>query len=142
MPFSIAGPICAVNAAYQGLVFAFWALFTRFFHERCRVPIPLAAPVCFALVESLIPMVFPWYFANGQYSFYPVVQMVEWTGIAGLTWLLVFVNCAVWSVVRARLKGETTPRLVPALALGLLVLSVGYGQMRMGRCSHSKHCAI
>lgn len=130
-PLWAAIPVTALNALYQGLVFGFWGAGTAFFRNRFGIPLLFAAPVVFALVENLFPLVFPWYFANGQYLFHPIVQMTEWTGIAGLTWLLVLVNCGLYRGVHAKRHGLPFPRFQVILPLVLLGLALGVGTVRI-----------
>ena len=133
LPLWAAVPICALNALYQGLVFGLWAGITTFLRNQCGIALWIAAPVVLAIVENLFPLVFPWYFANGQYLFYPVVQMIEWTGIPGLTWLLVLVNCGLFLGIRARLQKSPIPRVAVFAPLVLLGLAVLYGSIRIGQ---------
>jgi len=133
LPLWAAIPICGLNALYQGLVFGLWGGLTAFLRIRCGVGLMVCAPVVLAIVENLFPLVFPWYFANGQYLFHPVVQMVEWTGIPGLTWLLVLVNCGLFMGVKALLEKKPVPRLQLALPLVLLGVAVVYGNIRIAQ---------
>lgn len=89
----------------------------------------LAFPVLFTATEYVVPFIFPWYFANGQQPFYAVTQIVDITGVAGLTYLLVLVNCAVAAVVNRRIAGQSFPAGRVATAVVVLAASLVYGMM-------------
>ena len=119
--------------AYQALTFAAATalaahLATRF--ERAALW-TWVFPIAFTACEHLIPFIFPWYFANGQQRFYAVTQVVEWTGVAGLTFLLVFVNAAVAAAVSSRLFHERFPVFRVVVASLAFFAAVGYGVVRI-----------
>lgn len=70
---------------------------------------------------------FPWAnFGYTQTAFRQLVQVADITGVYGVSWLLVLVNTSLASFFgRYRLK------LPPAVALGCVALTVGYGHFRL-----------
>ena len=130
--FWLAFLICSVLCAYQGLVVAFWAAGVRWFQQRSSPSLLWLAPLVWILVEYLLPFVFPWYLANGQYLFYPAIQMVEVTGVLGLSFLIMLVNAGLYLGITQWWKKRTLGALKPALfVLFLFCLNVAYGLMRM-----------
>ena len=130
-PF-IAWPVTALNATYQGLVFALYAGLGRRITSRMGASPVLVYPLVFVAVEHLLPFIFPWYLANSQYRFTAIIQMVDLFGVAGLSFLIIAVNAGVARVVLWA-TGDVIgfPRraiLVPALGLLLALL---YGVVRI-----------
>lgn len=91
----------------------------------------IAFPILFTACEHLVPFIFPWYFANGQQRFYAVTQIVEVTGVAGLTYLLVLVNTAIAAVVASRITRKGFPVWRVLIAAVLLAATIGYGVIRI-----------
>ncbi len=121
-------------ASYQALVFALATGLSAHLASCFQRPALwfVAFPVLFTACEHLVPFIFPWYFANGQQRFHAVTQVVEVTGVAGLTFLLVVVNAALAAVVSARLAREPFPAWRVGLAAALFLGAVGYGVVRIG----------
>lgn len=121
-------------ASYQALVFALATGLSAHVATRFDRPVLwfLAFPVLFTACESLVPFIFPWYFANGQQRFHAVTQFVEVTGVAGLTFLLALVNAALAAVVSARIARESFPVGRAITAAVLFLGAVGYGVVRIG----------
>ncbi len=126
--------LTALVACYQAIPFALAAGISA--HVATSLSRPalwfVAFPVLFTACEHLVPFIFPWYFANGQQRFHAVTQVVEVTGVAGLTFLLALVNAAVAAVVSARLAREPFPAVLVVVAAALFVAAVGYGVVRIG----------
>lgn len=130
----VAIPLCSLLCAYQGLVFAFWAMLTRWLVDRTNAPLLLVAPVVWVFVEYSLPFIFPWYLANGQYLFYPAIQMVELTGVLGLSFLLVLVNVGLYLGVKEALKKRWNQAWKPvAFVAAFFAANVLYGVVRIGQ---------
>lgn len=123
--------IMVLMGAYQGLVTAFASALSVAIARRLSWRLWIVFPVLFTAVEHLVPLLFPWYFANGQQRFTAITQIVDVTGVAGLTFLLVFVNAAIAEVVRARLDGRGFPFVAVPLAALLFAGALGYGLWRL-----------
>lgn len=121
-------------ASYQALVFALATGLSAHVASRFQRPALwfVAFPVLFTACEYLVPFIFPWYFANGQQRFHAVTQVVEVTGVAGLTFLLGIVNAALAAVVSARLAREPFPAWRVGLSALLFLGAIGYGVVRIG----------
>ena len=129
---ALAIPLCTLLCAYQGLVFALWAALTRWLVLRTGASLLLVAPVVWVVVEYLLPFIFPWYFGNGQYLFYPAIQIAEITGVMGVSFILVLVNVGIYQALAAGLAGNWRLALRPALfAATVFSLNVLYGVVRM-----------
>lgn len=124
--------ITALMALYQGLSFAFAAGLCATVTSRWRVlPWGLLFPVFLTGVEHVVPFLFPWYFGNGQLRFPLVIQIVDITGVAGLSFLLVLVNGAIAEVILARVERRRFPFEVVLPAALALAADIGYGAWRI-----------
>ncbi len=84
------------------------------------------------VVEFLLPFIFPWYMANGQYLFYPAIQIVELTGVMGLSFLIVLVNCGLYlGAVRAAKRHWGRAARPVGIAAALFAVNLLYGVVRM-----------
>ena len=129
---AIAIPICLLMCAYQGLVFAAAAGLTRLITLHTTGSLLWVAPTVFTAVEFITPLIFPWYMANGQYRFYPVTQIVEVTGVSGLTFLIIFVNAALYEAQKAwRERRRDYAYRVAFLTVTLFTVNIVYGLVRI-----------
>jgi apolipoprotein N-acyltransferase/photosystem II stability/assembly factor-like uncharacterized protein len=125
-------PLCILLCAYQGIVPALWAGITRWLMLRTKAPILLVAPIVWVVVEYSVPFIFPWYFANGQYLFYPAIQIVELTGVLGLSWLIVLVNTGLFRGIELAYQRRYIIAWRPvAIAAVLFTLNIAYGTWRI-----------
>ncbi|MEI7529657.1 MAG: apolipoprotein N-acyltransferase, partial [Elusimicrobiota bacterium] len=129
---------------YHGLMFAVLAGVSRagglFLSRRlgCTegAALLLTAMPAAAAVENLFPMVFPVYFANTQYFHLPAVQILEFTGPAGLAWLLTGFNASLYLLAAALARRGGVPPASRAAAVfaGFLLIAganEGFGRRRM-----------
>ena len=119
--------------AYQGLVYAVWAAGSTLLSSRLpRVPAPLIDALVFTAAEQLLPFLFPWYLGSSQYLFPLVIQVVEITGVQGLSFLLAFSSSSLASCLASR--GGWPRSLWPLVPVAALVLAdLGYGASRIGQ---------
>lgn len=113
-------------------------------------PLGLAAPAVWTALEfgrAHIGIGFPWYYlGHSQHDALAVIQIADVFGAYGVSFLVMLVNVALFSVARALLPGRADknarltagamPRkeFVPAVAaLILLVGALGYGFWRLGQ---------
>ena len=124
--------ISVLMALYQGLAFAIATGLAATVTSRWRaLPWGLVLPVFLVAVEHVIPFLFPWYFGNGQLHFPLAIQIVDVTGIAGLSFLLVLTSGAVGEVITARLDHRRFPWVTVTLAVLALGADLGYGAWRI-----------
>ena len=129
---TLAIPLCTLMCAYQGLIFAIWAGLTRWVVRGTGLGVLWVAPVAWAVAEFALPFIFPWYLANGQYLFYPAIQITELTGVIGLSYIIVFVNAGLFLGVLEALDRRWSAVVKPvAIAVGLFTSNVVYGVVRM-----------
>jgi len=106
--------------------------------ERARqagVELALVAPPLWVLVEWIRTYIlggFPWVsLGYSQYRATYLVQFVEFTGVYGLSALVVLVNVAVYSAVRCWYAGKAPSTRGMLAVTGLLVVLVAWGYWRV-----------
>jgi apolipoprotein N-acyltransferase len=103
--------------------------------RRAGIDLALVAPPLWVLIEWIRTYIlggFPWVsLGYSQYRTTYLIQFVEFTGVYGLSALVVLVNVVVYGAVRAWRAGESasTRRLLALTAL--LVVLVGWGYWRV-----------
>ena len=78
--------------AYQGTVWLLWALVCNFLCRYLHLSWLLVAPLFLALLESAIPMIFPWHLGFTVWRVWPVLQSAELGGPPAVSALLVLIN--------------------------------------------------
>ncbi|MDD5167478.1 MAG: apolipoprotein N-acyltransferase [Syntrophales bacterium] len=130
-----------IVASYLSLYTGFFAVGVSYLTGR-NLPLIVAAPVlwvCFEYVRSHILTGFPWEnLGYSQYSFLPVIQISDITGVYGVSFLIVFINALVYDM--AMMSFQKRPLIYKALS-GLLVvgLVISYGLYRIDDVS--RHAA-
>jgi len=121
---------------------AFVAL-TRLAVLRLRLPLIIAAPILWVGLEYSRQYAFtgfPWYYlAHSQHQVLPVIQIADFSGALGISWLIATVNAWCTDLFTLPLFQPTPqgPRLTPAQvrrlgAVALLVAgTLGYGAVRL-----------
>ena len=123
--------LCSYQALPMALTCGFTARLATRYH---RVMWFLAFPIIFTGFEWIVPIIFPWYFANGQGYFHAITQIVEVFGVSGLTFLLVIVNSAIayWLLLKLEKKGLSFGGILVAVVAGALFFaSLVYGLKRI-----------
>ncbi len=129
LPLVGALPLFALLIAYQGLMYALFALVYRALRRR-GLPATLAAPLALVPLELVYPMVFPWYLAINQAWVPRGIQIAELTGPTGVSALLALCAGVVTDVVAWR-AGAALPRRTIAVAIAVLVANPILGSLRM-----------
>jgi len=135
LPWFVSWPLTALNAFYQGLMWAFVGLWWVRAQARAPggvVPIWKVAAI-FTVTEWLFPMIFPWYLANGQYRFLPAIQLAELGGVMAITFVMVAFNAAVFALVDHRARGTPLPRRAAIITFAATALAIVWGALRVGQ---------
>lgn len=117
--------------AYQGFLLAIVLALVRFGQQRLDIAPVWSLAIVFPALELAYPLLFPSYIGNSQLEFHAITQVVEITGLAGLTLLIGLVNGALYELIDARLQKRRIQPLrltVPAVAF---VACLGYGMVRL-----------
>lgn len=102
---------------------------------RCRIPLALAAPPLWVALEWVRGWIlggFPWVgLGYSQWRSTYLIQFAEFTGVHGITALIVLVNVVVYAAVR-RWRDGAEPRVGHLLAVtALLAACLGWGYARV-----------
>lgn len=128
--------------AYLGLSFGILISITQFFRAQGLAPVWSLAAV-YPAIELLFPNIFPYNIGASQYRFTAITQIVEITGLLGLTTVIALVNGAVYELVESRWQHRTCLHRRWIVALGVFLLVVGYGLLRLNeidyQASSSRH---
>jgi apolipoprotein N-acyltransferase len=124
-------PLTALNAAYQGLVFAIAGLLIARSTRSGSFNLWRVAAI-FTVVEWLFPMLFPWFLGNGQYRFLPAIQVAELGGVPAVTFVMVVANGLLYRLLDDRLQQQKLAWRSLAPAALLVVASLVYGVVRVG----------
>lgn len=125
--------IFTLLALYQGLPWAALAAGLAWLQGRKGWSTVLLAPPLMTAAELLTPMVFDWYLAITQAWIPPVIQVAEFTGPLGVTFLIMVSNGLLDDVLRRRRSGPAAggswrPQLAGA---ALLLAALGFGFVRL-----------
>jgi apolipoprotein N-acyltransferase len=116
---------------YQGGIFALLLWAVRHGEDRLGLAPIWTLAVAYPAVEFLYPLVFPYSIGASQYRFSAITQIVEVTGLLGLTVLIGLVNGGIYELVSACLayrKPELWRLAVPAV---LFTVVLTYGVVRI-----------
>lgn len=87
-------------------------------------------PALVVTLEFLMPQIFPYMQGLSHFRVNPVFQLASITGVYGISYLLLFSNCALYRVLENR-KGKRFPDRMPLLVLLVSIgLVLGYGLWR------------
>ena len=144
--FRFVSPLASgLGYLYLGLYFALFGLFLSLFSRIIRFPLLFAAPVWVALEylrSSLSFLAFPWaLLGHTQYGNLPIIQMASFTGVYGVSFIIVTANAAIAGVIihflspsppALGLQGKRRYAFNP-LFQGLLVLAIILALWAWGR---------
>ncbi|MCG8419092.1 MAG: apolipoprotein N-acyltransferase [Proteobacteria bacterium] len=135
----------SLMCAYQGVVWMLWALLCNVMGRgRSRgqrfdrsVRWLVVAPLALALFESIVPMVFPWYFAIYATSAWPLLQVAEIGGPPAVSALLVAMGLVVYEA-GVSIRHGRVPRRAVLIAGALLAAIVFLGCLRAWHVAASR----
>ncbi|MCK4534047.1 MAG: apolipoprotein N-acyltransferase [Syntrophobacterales bacterium] len=138
LPFYAGISVMLLLAIYLSLYPALFCTGIVYFKRR-GVRGVIMAPLLWTSLEYLKAHLFsgfPWEdLAYSQHEYLSVIQVADITGIYGITFLIVLLNCVVYDCISGTLlsSGGEKKRLLPEIivGLGLLLLVSGYGIYRI-----------
>lgn len=134
-PVAVLGYVLLI--AYQGLTLALLVIGVIAAKRRLSIRPTWSLMVLWPTIEFVFPQLFPHYVGNGLYLWPALTQVVELTGILGLTVLYGAVSGAISETVSAFVRRRPWPRAPLAVASTLLVAFAGYGQQRLAQIDES-----
>ncbi len=129
--FFFAGIGLLVFAAFNGLTFAIFAWALKRLQLKKGWSVWWMAPVIWAAIENIYPFLFPNYIGASQYMLLPLIQIADITGILGISFLVVWCNATVFTVMESRLTGSGFPLKKVSVFAAVILLTGVYGLVRM-----------
>jgi apolipoprotein N-acyltransferase len=132
-PMLLLAGVVAINTAV-----AIWA--GEFVARRIRIPAVITMPIAWTAVEwirTYFPIGFPWNLLGyAAYRSLELIQFAEFTGVYGVSALIVFFNAVVYLVIFRR--GIYRLQTISLSALtAIMVLLVGYGAWRINNLKNT-----
>jgi apolipoprotein N-acyltransferase len=135
LPVAVSVPILLVFAAFLGLFTGLPVWGACFVQQRRGWSFALTFPFLWVAVEHLKSWFltgFPWdILGYSQYRILPLIQIADITGVYGVSFLIVCVNCAVYGSVRRLMKKGPSPFAETAIAGLLLLAAAAYGAQKI-----------
>jgi apolipoprotein N-acyltransferase len=140
-------PQAALGWGVMALVLStLWPIFlglSRLAVNGLGLPVTMAAPIVWTAIEYVRAYMFtgfPWYYlAHTQYRQLPLIQIADFSGALGLTFLMAAASALLADALTLPIFRKTPrgPRLTPAIGIRLgcvaagLVATLGYGLFRL-----------
>jgi apolipoprotein N-acyltransferase len=129
LPIAVIG--FALLCAYQGLMMALVIALVRLTQLRLGIAPVWSLPVAVVALEFIYPLLFPSYIGNSQHHFTALSQVVDITGVLGLSAIIGFVNGAAFELLEAKTKQRRLEVFRIAVPLAIGAVSVVYGLIRL-----------
>lgn len=117
--------------AYQGFMLGLGLALVRHGERRLGIAPVWSLPVVLPALELVYPLLFPSYIGNSQLRFHALTQVVEITGMAGLTLVIGLVNGAMYELLEALLLRRKPYPLRLAVPAGAFLVCLVYGLVRL-----------
>lgn len=131
LPWAVAIFILILHSLQLGLIWGIWAWFVNRIGNTTSIRLEWSAPMVMVAVEFLMPRIFPAYMGNSQYLFPPIMQVADLFGVTIVTFLIYRVNAVLFLWLRALREDRAVPERALWVTVGMLVLALGYGGVRM-----------
>lgn len=129
--YGLSAVIFVLFVAYSALPLALFALFVR----QCGLgPLNLFPAFFWVVIEFCFPGLFPWHLADSQSQFTILMQSGDLMGPFGVSFLLMWINSTVYTVIFSRNMGSNPgiPGIKDAAILaGVVLAAVLYGHFRL-----------
>lgn len=116
---------------YQGFLVALVVMLVRLGGKRLGLAPVWSLPVALVALEFTYPLLFPSYIGNSQYKFTALTQIVEITGVLGLSAIIGLLNGAAYEALDARAHGRRVAPLRIAVPFAVVGASVVFGLVRL-----------
>ncbi len=118
-------------AAANGIVFAAWAGATRLISRDTGWNVVWVSPVVWTALEKFWPEIFPNYLGASQYKLTLLTQIADVTGILGVTFLVVYINSMIYTVIERRIEKRPFSLRPVAVFTAIIALVLTYGAVRI-----------
>ena len=118
-------------AAANGIVFAVWAWATRLITRDTGWNVVWISPVVWTAVEAFWPELFPNYLGASQYRLSHLTQIADLTGILGVTFLVVYGNSALYSIIASWFDNRRFAWRQALILVSVVASVAAYGELRI-----------
>jgi apolipoprotein N-acyltransferase len=122
---------CGLLCVYCGLIFAVAMWIVRRLALDGGVAPAFSLALALPAIELGYPLIFPYFLGNALYTVPVLTQVVELTGVPGLTALVAVVNGALYEAAAAALGRRRLARGPVVVALAAVAACAGYGLVRI-----------
>jgi len=131
LPTAVCWGLMFLGCAWLGTLFACLLGMVRVAEAKLAIAPVWVLAVVYPALELVFPNLFPYHIGASQYRFSLITQIVELTGMSGLTALIGLVNGAVFEVIHARLEGRKAVALRWMVPMGTFAVVLIYGMVRI-----------
>ena len=134
LPYPAGVVLMLMLSGFLALYFALPFALARFVEAKYALSFPLLLPIFWVALEyfrSFLFSGFPWEnLGYSQYRLLPLMQFADITGVYGVSFLIVWVNAAVYLVLRG-ITLKQMPWKAVALTVLMLLSALVYGRIRL-----------
>ncbi len=146
MPWFAAVAICLLMNLFQGLSFAVFGALFHTLRRRLLLPAILLAPLIWVAVELCMPLIFPYYLGNSQYTFTPMIQIAELFGPLAVGAVLFIANGAIYEALKVFALDRIAvlrrrAGIGVAIAAVVVAANIGYGLVRIAQVQAEQEAA-
>jgi apolipoprotein N-acyltransferase len=127
-PYAVSVVVFILYAALQAIQMTIFALLVRAVGFG---PLQIFPAVFWIPLEFLFPLLFPWYVANSQVLFSRFIQSADLVGPYGASFIILWINAAVYKAAFATKEERSAKWLPIAYAMLAFVISLIYGFQRL-----------
>ncbi|MBI4578664.1 MAG: apolipoprotein N-acyltransferase [Planctomycetes bacterium] len=109
VPWIGAIPLFVLFCVWGGLQFGVFAWLTAWLRTATGTPV-LCYPIVWVALERVWPSILPWQLGQTQAAWLGLVQMVEWTGTAGVSFMVMWGVALTYRLARTSWRGRTAER--------------------------------
>ncbi len=144
IPDWLATPIFLLYCIVFSLKFAFFHVFTKLVDKNLpKIPILLTFPIILTASEFLMPELFPFFFGNLMHKDILAMQIIEITGIIGMTFFMGLANSFIFTILSfffqdftKSKKRKDFPYLSVSITFVVFLVIHLFGYFRMQHIEH------
>ncbi len=129
IPLSVIG--FAILCLFQGALMAAVVALVRHGQVRMGLAPVWSLPVVLVALEFTYPLLFPSYIGNSQHHFTALTQIVDITGVLGLSAIIGLLNGAAYELLDRKVNARALVRTRVLVPIAILALCVVYGLLRL-----------
>jgi apolipoprotein N-acyltransferase len=130
-PWPVGALALLLLAAANGALVASWSWGVRYITRRTGWSLLWVAPVLWTALEKLWPEIFPNYMGASQYRLSHLTQIADLGGVLSVSFLVVFINAAIYVAAAQWIERRKAPWRVLALFAAVIVAVLSYGELRI-----------